>query len=120
MSARSAFARFVCALTPRSFGHTHDTNAICVLSGNQRSAETPVPRFVAFIASPPSAARTKSCGSSSSAPSTFERRDVNAIQRPSGDHCGSASFGPFVTCRCVLPSVANSHSLDVDSFVSIE
>ena len=49
-----SLARFACAASPARSGHTQDTNAIRLPSGNHFIAAAPVARFVTRVASPPS------------------------------------------------------------------
>jgi hypothetical protein len=79
-------------------------------SGDHAKSEMLSPNFVRRLASPPFAGISHTCVSASSPP----RSDRNAIDLPSGDHCGrdSSNFGVLVRRTRWLPSKSTRHRSD--------
>jgi len=82
------------------FSGTALMNAMVWPSGDQRGELSPSAWSEIFVSGPPLASITHTsvfCPSSNALP---VRSETNAMRRPSGDHCGSASFhsSPEVSC----------------------
>jgi hypothetical protein len=94
-------------LDPFSPGQTQEMNASLRESGNHLMPKAPVAMSVSRRASPPSGAISQTCASSSGFPPAVAARfATKAIQRPSGDQRGSASFSPAVVSRRGSPPKA--------------